>query len=122
MSSWQSIYQAPQAGSAVCAVTAIPDGGGYEVSFGTGKEPFRLLLLRRGTQVWAYHNSCPHFSLPLNFEPQHFIVMESELVMCAHHTAFFQFEDGLCTDGPCAGAHLQSVPIHVVEQQIFIAE
>jgi nitrite reductase/ring-hydroxylating ferredoxin subunit len=122
MSNWQDLYQAPAAGSAVCPVDLVPDGGGHEVCFGVGKEPFRLLLLRRGPDLWAYHNSCPHFSLPLNFEPQHFIVLEGELVMCAHHTAFFRFDDGLCVDGPCAGAHLQQVPLRVSEGQVYIGE
>ena len=122
MSNWHELYQAPAPGSAVCQADAVPDGGGHEVCFGTGKEPFRLLLLRRGADLWAYHNSCPHFSLPLNFEPQHFIVMDSELVMCAHHTAFFKFEDGLCVDGPCAGAHLQPVPIRLAHGHVYIAD
>lgn len=120
MSEWRTLYQAPAPGSPVCAVADVADGGGREVVYGEGKEPFRLLVLRRGQELWAYHNSCPHFSLPLNFEPQHFIVLD-ELVMCAHHTAFFRFDNGLCVDGPCAGAHLLPVPLRVADGQVFIA-
>lgn len=118
---WRSLDKAPAPGSAVCAVADVPDGGGWEVTYGGGKEPFRLLILRRGDALWGYHNSCPHFSLPLHFAPQHFITMDSELVMCAHHTAFFKFDDGLCVDGPCAGAHLLPVPLHIAGGQVYIA-
>lgn len=120
-SDWREIHFAPQTGAYVCQVAEIPDAGGWEVVFGDGKEPFRLLLLRRGEEVWAYQNSCPHFSIPLNFEPQHFIAMDGELVMCAHHTAFFNFDDGLCVDGPCTGARLLSIPIRITDEEIFIA-
>jgi len=33
--------------------------------------------------------------------------------MCAHHSALFRFDDGLCIDGPCAGAALEAVPVEV---------
>lgn len=118
---WREIPCAPAPGSMVCELSQIPDQGGWEVTFGQGKEPFQLLLLRRNDQVWAYHNSCPHFSIPLNFEPQHFIATDGKLVMCAHHTAFFNFDDGLCVDGPCLGARLLAVPIQIIDGKIFIA-
>jgi len=37
--------------------------------------------------VVAYHNCCPHFSLPLNYEPDIFHIFDGEDLMCAHHTA-----------------------------------
>ena len=118
---WKTISHAPAADTFVCGVEDILDAGGREVAFGDGKEPFRLMLLRRKELVWAYHNSCPHFSLPLNFEPQHFIALDGELVMCAHHAAFFNFDDGMCVDGPCAGTRLLSVPIRLSDGKVFIA-
>lgn len=118
--SWKDLRFAPAPHTFVCDLDQIPDLGGREAIFGTGKEPFRLLLLRRGEQVWGYHNSCPHFSLPLNFEPQHFITQDGELIMCAHHTAFFKFDDGMCVDGPCAGSALLSIPIYIANGSVFV--
>lgn len=117
---WSDIPLAPESGTFLCKKEQIPDGGGWEVTFGDGKEPFRVVMLRRGEDVWAYHNSCPHFSIPLNYEPQHFIALDGELVMCAHHTAFFRFDDGHCVDGPCTGTSLLSVPVVVVDGDIYI--
>lgn len=110
----------PAQGTAICPVLDIPDEGGREVVFGE-HDPLRLLLLRQGTQVWAYENVCPHYSLPLNFEPQEFVTLDG-LVMCAHHTAFFRFEDGHCIDGPCAGAGLTTVAVHSKDGQVILGQ
>lgn len=118
MSDWRELAHAPAAGTTLCGLTDVPDGGGHEVCFGQGSEPFRVLLLRSGDRVFAYHNCCPHFSQPLNYEPEVFHVYDREYVMCAHHTALFRIEDGYCFDGPCAGARL--TPIPVVNEQGMI--
>jgi nitrite reductase/ring-hydroxylating ferredoxin subunit len=90
----------------LCALEDVPDGG--------GREPVpAILVLRRGAQAWAYRNVCPHFSIPLNYEPNTFWAYGSELIMCAHHSAMFRFEDGACVDGPCLGARLTAVPIRI---------
>lgn len=107
---WRDHPACPPPGTVLCELADIPDEGGRELTFGPDKEPLRLLLLRQGEQVWGYENICPHFSLPLNFHPQVFVTLDG-LVMCAHHTAFFKFEDGHCVDGPCAGAGLTPVKV-----------
>ena len=104
---------APASGTSLCAVDDIPDGGGYECGFGPDHDRFLILLLRRGQQVWGYVNRCPHFSIPLSYEPGVLWTYDSEIVMCAHHSAMFRFEDGVCFDGPCAGQHLMRVPVVV---------
>jgi len=111
MNDWRELSNAPVSGTRLCFLDEVPDGQGREVSFGEGPEPFRVLLLRRGKQVFAYHNRCPHFSLPLNFEPQVFHVYDREYLMCAHHTALFRIADGYCFDGPCTGARLTAIAV-----------
>lgn len=102
-------------GTLLGALSSIPDGGAKEVRDG-------LLVLRRGDDAWAYRNVCPHFSVPLNYEPDTFWTYESQVVMCAHHSAMFRFEDGLCIDGPCSGARLTPVAITIQDKNIFINE
>jgi len=101
---------APAPGAFLCALSEVPDGGGREVVFGEGRDAFRVLLLRRGEAVFGYRNSCPHFSLPLNYAAQTF-VFDGGSVACAHHGALFRFEDGACLDGPCGNAGLDPFPI-----------
>jgi len=117
---WRLHPACPPDGAVLCSVDDVPDEGGHEVSFGDARQPLRLLLLRRGQQVWGYENVCPHFSLPLNFDPQTFVTLDG-LVMCAHHTAFFRFEDGHCVDGPCAGAGLTPVQLRCEGGRVRLA-
>ncbi len=109
---WQDHPNRPADGTTLCEMAEIPDQGGREIAFGEGRENFKVLLLRRGAQVWSYLNYCPHFSLPLNYEPQTFVTLDG-LIMCAHHAAFFNVDDGRCVDGPCVGDGLVPLPSHV---------
>lgn len=115
---WKNHPKCPENGANLCPLGDVPDGGGYEVSFGQGEGSLKLLLLRQGEKCWCYLNNCPHFSLPLNYQPQTFVVMDN-MVICAHHTAFFNFENGACVDGPCAGTGLTPVPVFQVDGEIY---
>jgi nitrite reductase/ring-hydroxylating ferredoxin subunit len=108
-----------QARSPLCALDDIPDGGGLEVPSECAGTP-GIVVLRRCDQVWAYRNVCPHFSIPLNYEPNTFWAYDAELVMCAHHSAMFRFEDGKCVDGPCEGASLTPVAIRIERGRVFV--
>jgi nitrite reductase/ring-hydroxylating ferredoxin subunit len=101
----------------LCALDDIPDGSAVEAAGAPG-----VVIVRRGDEAWAYRNVCPHFSIPLNYEPDTFWTYDSELLMCAHHSAMFRFEDGKCVDGPCQGAALTPVAICIESGKIFVAD
>jgi nitrite reductase/ring-hydroxylating ferredoxin subunit len=114
----------------LCALDDVPDGGALCVAGGEQRaEPADahavtdgsadVVVLRRCDEAWAYRNVCPHFSIPLNYEPDTFWTYDAQWLMCAHHSAMFRFEDGMCVDGPCEGATLTAVPVRIVERQIF---
>ena len=107
-------------GTRVCALEDLPDGGAREFQFGEGRGAFRLLVLRSGANAWGYVNVCPHYSTPLNAEPDRFILFEHSRIYCATHCAVFRFEDGYCEDGPCAGASLERVPLKIAGNAISI--
>jgi nitrite reductase/ring-hydroxylating ferredoxin subunit len=98
VSDWRSLPFAPAEGAALCAREDVPDGGAKELVFGEGADCFRLLLLRAGPRVFGYHNRCPHFSIPPNYELV-FSTCSTEVLMCAHHTAMFHIDNGACFDG-----------------------
>ncbi|MFM0392642.1 Rieske (2Fe-2S) protein [Paraburkholderia phytofirmans] len=102
----------------LCTLDDIPDGGALEIPADQAGAP-GIVVLRRGDDAWAYRNMCPHFSIPLNYEPNTFWAYDAELLMCAHHSAMFRFEDGVCVDGPCEGASLTPVDIRIERRQIF---
>ncbi|MGF6441769.1 Rieske (2Fe-2S) protein [Paraburkholderia youngii] len=95
----------------LCPLADVPDGGARVVDATAAGVP--VVVVRRGEQVWAYANRCPHFSVPLDFEPGGVLCYRSQVLMCAHHSALFRFEDGRCIEGPCAGASLDAVKIAV---------
>jgi nitrite reductase/ring-hydroxylating ferredoxin subunit len=111
----RSSYQEQNVSEVLCTLDDVPDGGGLEAGDA-------VLVLRRADEAWAYRNVCPHFSIPLNYEPNTFWAYGGELVMCAHHSAMFRFEDGECIDGPCLGAKLTPVPIRIEGGKILIDE
>ena len=121
MTDWRALPFAPAPGARLCAADAVLEGQGKEIVFGEGKDAFRIVLFRLGERVFAYHNCCPHFSLPLNYEPDLFHIFDGGLLMCAHHAAMFWIEGGECFDGPCAGAWLTPIGLGLDANGWFIA-
>ena len=95
----------------LCRFSEVPDGGARVVDEACIGRP--VIVVRRGEQVWAYVNRCPHFSVPLDFVPGNVSCYRSQVLMCAHHSALFRFDDGVCIDGPCSGAGLEAVAVEV---------
>jgi nitrite reductase/ring-hydroxylating ferredoxin subunit len=121
MTDWRSLRWAPAAGTRLCGAQEVTDGQGKEIVFGAGKDAFRVVVLRLGDRLFAFHNCCPHFSLPLNYEPDRFHVFDGDLLMCAHHTAIYRIADGACIDGPCQGARLTSIALQHDAGSVYIA-
>jgi nitrite reductase/ring-hydroxylating ferredoxin subunit len=123
---WQQHRYAPAAGSLLCRLEDLPDGRCKELRFGPsdptlpGDGALSLLLSRRGEQVRAYVNCCPHFSVPLNARPDQFVLAGNDRVMCAWHSAVFRLEDGHCVEGPAQGMGLDAVPVRVVEGLVLM--
>ncbi|RQS60976.1 Rieske (2Fe-2S) protein [Burkholderia sp. Bp8963] len=114
----------------LCALDDVPDGGALCVAGAAhdaaptdadagSPDSADVVVLRRSDEAWAYRNVCPHFSIPLNYEPGTFWTYDAQWLMCAHHSAMFRFEDGRCVDGPCEGAGLTAVPVRIVGRQVF---
>ncbi|MGS1108561.1 Rieske (2Fe-2S) protein [Achromobacter anxifer] len=106
------------AGAALCRVEDIPDGGSLTVRI----DARPVILLRRGATVWGYQNRCPHFSVTLDAAHGAVLTYEAQVLMCAHHSALFRFEDGLCIEGPCQGAALDPQPLCVAAGQVYAAD
>ncbi|MBB2927436.1 nitrite reductase/ring-hydroxylating ferredoxin subunit [Paraburkholderia silvatlantica] len=59
--------------------------------------------------------------MPLDYEPGHVPTYRAQVIMCAHHSALFRFEDGRCIEGPCAGAKLDAVAVWLDAQSNVVA-
>jgi nitrite reductase/ring-hydroxylating ferredoxin subunit len=77
-------------------------------------------LVRRGSRVFAYADSCPHTGAPLAWMPDRYLDLEGAYVQCALHGALFIPESGLCVRGPCAGASLQALDVAIRDGRIYV--
>ena len=105
----------------LCRLDAVPDGGAHVIDTARPEGAPAVVVVRRGADAWAYLDRCPHFSVCLEYEPGNVLTYDAEVLMCAHHSALFRFEDGHCIDGPCQGAALTPVAIQVVDGEVRCA-
>ena len=106
----------------LCRKSELPDPGARAFTIGSGDWPLRGFVVRKGEQVFAYLNRCPHAGHPLNLQPNDFLTPDLSLLMCRSHGAQFDISTGLCVAGPCAGAHLRSIAIRIEHDYIMLVE
>lgn len=118
---WREHRSAPAPGWPLCRLDSIADGHCGELRFGADEQLLSLLLYRRGFDVRAYVNRCPHFSLPLNAGRDSFLLLTGARIMCAWHCAVFELAGGTCLEGPSLGRRLESVPVDVRDGAVYVA-
>ncbi|MCA1798223.1 MAG: Rieske 2Fe-2S domain-containing protein [Xanthomonadaceae bacterium] len=102
----------------ICALADLADGAakGFEIPGGL----YDGFVVRRGTAVHAYLNTCPHSGARLDWKPDAFLTRSRELIMCSVHGAIFEVENGLCVGGPCVGRSLRPLAAEVRDGRILI--
>jgi nitrite reductase/ring-hydroxylating ferredoxin subunit len=111
----------PAAGDVLCALKDVPDPGGLTLDFAAGEARLSLLVLRRGEDVCAYFNICPHARMPLERPDGRVVVQEGRYVLCTAHGASFEISSGACVAGPGLGLALRPFPIAVSDGQVIAA-
>ena len=101
-------------------VDDIPDGGFAAAEAVIDGEYESILLFRKGDEVRAWLNVCPHAGRRLDYLPGKFL-MDKGLLVCAAHGATFRTTDGECVAGPCRGAHLRTVPIAIEGDHVVLS-
>lgn len=103
----------------LCALADLADGGaaGFTLDGAAGR--VAVFAVRKGEEVYAYVNSCPHIGAPLNFSPNGFLSADKTHILCSTHGAQFAIRDGLCVLGPCKGKRLQPVPVTLRNGEVF---
>lgn len=107
-------------GQVLCAVADLADGSGRGFVFGAGTDRRAVFVIRRGSDVYAYENSCPHVGTPLDWVPDQFLDPDGSHILCGTHGALFRIEDGHCVSGPCAGDALRPVTVRVTDGRIVM--
>ena len=82
-----------------------------EFSIETAQGEVNLFVVKHQDEIYAYQNKCPHLGIPLNWQPDEFMSMDSEHIQCSTHGALFKPENGHCILGPCSGQKLTSLAL-----------
>lgn len=104
----------------LCRLDEIPEVGATGVEIGEGVDALELILVRRGSTVLGYLNSCPHQGTPLDTFPDKFLDQSGNFLVCSTHGARFRTEDGLCVWGPCEGTRLTRVALRVEAGTVWL--
>ena len=105
----------------LCRIEELDDPGSRGFTLRTAAGVQDIFLVRRGTEVHAYVNHCPHTGSPLDWQPDQFLNLDRTLIQCSTHHALFRIGDGQCIAGPCAGQALTSVELAVVDGWVEVA-
>ncbi len=107
---------APPAGTVLGSLDAIPDGVTERTI-----ERCSVLLLRRGRDMRAYANLCPHQWLPLTYRSARILSADGRRLRCSNHGAEFNVEDGSPVGASITPCGLEEIPIHLDgEDQVVI--
>ena len=110
---WRTKANAPVAGTPLGPLSDIEDNTASEFTFGE-ERAFSMLVVRRGNDVRAYLNLCPHQFLPLTFRSDGVVSVDGARIVCSNHQAEFATDDGHALSGPITpGCALTPVPVHV---------
>lgn len=98
----------------ICRFEEIADPGAkeFDIENSEGRRWYGFLV-RKGDDVFAYANSCPHTGAMLNWGPDRFLTRAGNQIMCGVHGALFEIETGYCTAGPCKGQALRDLEVRV---------
>jgi len=95
-----------------------PDSRGFTVKL--NRKSTDIFIVRKGEEVFAYENVCPHAQAPLEWNPDNYLDEEQESIICAMHGAKFAIEDGSCVSGVCNGIGLNSLDVEITDNEIYL--
>lgn len=104
----------------LCRLAELPDPGSRGFAIDTPSGAMELFVVRRGPEVYAYRNSCPHTGATLEWQSDVFLDYTGTLIQCGLHGALFRIESGECVHGPCVGRYLEPLPIEVRDGTILL--
>lgn len=106
----------------ICALHELDDPGARGFTMGRGNWPLRGFVVRRGAELRAYLNHCPHAGHALNLRPHVFLAPGAPLIQCSSHGALFEMETGLCLAGPCPGTRLRPIAVRINQGYVLVAD
>ena len=91
----------------VAGAALLEHGKSVRFDFKRGKLPEEGFVLRWSEGLYAFANSCPHWSVDLDYGTGEFYDVALDRVVCRNHGALFHPQTGFCEWGPCTGHSLE---------------
>lgn len=77
-------------------------------------------VLRWGDALCAFANSCPHWSVDLDYGTGDFYDAELDRIVCRNHGALFHPQTGFCEWGPCTGHSLERFELATTGEDVVV--
>ncbi|MCZ2721663.1 Rieske 2Fe-2S domain-containing protein [Marinomonas sp. 15G1-11] len=81
--------------------------------------PISIMVIKQGTDFYAYINKCPHRDVKLASHQEDFFDESGTFIQCSEHGALFLPKTGECITGPCQFQSLETVAITIENEAIF---
>lgn len=91
----------------VSGVGQLAHGESVRFHFKRGNVAEEGFVLRFGECLVAFANSCPHWSVDLDYGTGDFYDGALKRIVCKNHGALFHPQTGACEWGPCSGESLE---------------
>jgi nitrite reductase/ring-hydroxylating ferredoxin subunit len=91
----------------VTGAAELAHGASLRFAFQRGKLTEEGFVLRWEEGLYAFANSCPHWSVDLDFGRGDFFDVALDRIVCRNHGALFHPQTGFCEWGPCTGHSLE---------------
>lgn len=104
----------------VAGATRLQNGESVRFAFQRSKLPEEGFVLRWGDALCAFTNSCPHWSVDLDYGTGDFYDPELDRIVCKNHGALFHPATGLCEWGPCTGHSLERFELEATGDDVVV--
>lgn len=106
----------------LCNVNDVDEEDSKEFVIPGAENDVTVFVVKKDGLISIFTNHCPHLGVPLNMEPDRFLDVEKNFVICSTHGALFKIDDGECVHGPCLGKKLTPVSYEVRGQEVFVSK
>lgn len=106
----------PPAGTVLGRLEDLPELGARASAWNEGS----VFMVRRGKDVTAWLNTCPHAQRPLTLPGGKVMLHEGRFIVCPVHGASFALPSGACVGGPAGGYGLTAVKVEIVGGEVRV--
>lgn len=98
----------------------LEHGQSLRFDFKRGCVSLEGFVLRWNDGLYAFANSCPHWSVDLDYGTGDFYDVDLDRIVCRNHGALFHPQTGFCEWGPCTGHSLERFELTSENEDVIV--